>query len=619
MQRNDEIVTISMEEKNLTQNLQEFKSKNDFKKYASVSVILLLCCELILGFCFNTFFSEIMEQKRKLGYTNAWNNYISQRLKFDFGQITGNIWWTSVWKNLKVGNTKQLEIAFNTDSSIRENYDLFTIYLKPDSEPVYSIQGAHNTESIIPNPKLIQKLYNQQSYKLGRTQTIAELTDNRLFLISVSALCDDAGNPIYPGIAIFAYDLNKFLRLAEEVIPVSMEVKSGNPPTDTYHSFTIPNDLELKEKYYIDIKPEYEIQTIIFKALALFITAQTLLSLSLFILIAPHYTKKKTAKLEEIIKATEQLNIELTQKIKELKIAHIDSKKSEAKYEHLVESSKDIIFSFDKNGFILTANNALVEFLGFKKEDLMGKFFLDMAYNPEKKIESLEKKLMMEKFEELKENHTSVSFDMTFGTKNNEPLQLGVKWEYVKLADDFVVFGKAYTVSEDSMLRYFEAENRRYVFNNYITLAEQISQRITSNLIKYMDIQEVFNVRICVREIIINSIEHGNLDIDYEMKTKLRTIRGEYFRFLQERQNDPRYKNRKVTVHYSLKSDRVSFLIKDEGKGFDHKKMLRDNADNANIHFLDHGRGIFMTKNTFDKIKYNNPGNKVLLIKFFKK
>ena len=65
MQRNDEIVTISMEEKNLTQNLQEFKSKNDFKKYASVSVILLLCCELILGFCFNTFFSEIMEQKRK--------------------------------------------------------------------------------------------------------------------------------------------------------------------------------------------------------------------------------------------------------------------------------------------------------------------------------------------------------------------------------------------------------------------------------------------------------------------------------------------------------------------------------------------------------------------------
>ena len=174
-----------------------------------------------------------------------------------------------------------------------------------------------------------------------------------------------------------------------------MEVKSGNPPTDTYHSFTIPNDLELKEKYYIDIKPEYEIQTIIFKALAL----------SLFILIAPHYTKKKTAKLEEIIKATEQLNIELTQKIKELKIAHIDSKKSEAKYEHLVESSKDIIFSFDKNGFILTANNALVEFLGFKKEDLIGKFFLDMAYNPEKKIESLEKKLMMEKFEELKEIH----------------------------------------------------------------------------------------------------------------------------------------------------------------------------------------------------------------------
>lgn len=49
-----------------------------------------------------------------------------------------------------------------------------------------------------------------------------------------------------------------------------------------------------------------------------------------------------------------------------------------------------------------------------------------------------------------------------------------------------------------------------------------------------MDIQEVFNVRICVREIIINSIEHGNLDIDYEMKTKLRTIRGSIFDFARK-------------------------------------------------------------------------------------
>ncbi|HNL75834.1 MAG TPA: ATP-binding protein, partial [Leptospiraceae bacterium] len=123
----------------------------------------------------------------------------------------------------------------------------------------------------------------------------------------------------------------------------------------------------------------------------------------------------------------------------------------------------------------------------------------------------------------------------------------------------------------------------------------------------------------CVREIIINSIEHGNLNIDYNTKTELRKVKGRYFQFLQERQNDPLYKDRKVTVFYSLKSNRVSFLVKDEGKGFDHKKMLADNADTANANFLDHGRGIYMTKNTFDKIRYNPAGNKVLLVKYFKK
>ena len=84
-----------------------------------------------------------------------------------------------------------------------------------------------------------------------------------------------------------------------------------------------------------------------------------------------------------------------------------------------------------------------------------------------------------------------------------------IKMGICKMQDSFIVFGKAFTVTEDSMLNTSKAENRKYVFNNYITLAEQVSQRITSNLVKYMDVQEVFNVRICVQEIIINSIEHG--------------------------------------------------------------------------------------------------------------
>lgn len=605
-------------ERNIIHYLKEFKSSEDFKKYVLISLFLLLIFEMILGISFNSFFSETMELKRKQNYESAWKNYLEQRWKIDLGKITGYIWWTDIWQKLSLGNKNQLISALNSDTTIRKTYDIFSVYLDLNSPPIYSLNTNKKEANLEIDREQIQKFFNLQSNKPGTIHTIMNLKDDNLFLVSVSSLCDNVGNPMYPGIAIFAFDLNKFLRMAEEVIPVKMKVKSGYPPVDIYHYLTIPKDFGLKKDYYIEIKPEFEIQSLVLRALLLFVSAQTILSLSLFIIIAPRYNKKKIAKLQKIIEATEVLNSELTKNIEELKLSQEEKEKSEIKYEYLVESSKDIIFSFDQNGLVLTANKAMTEFLGFKREDLIGKYFLDLAYNPEKKTDTLEIKLLSEKFEELKTNKSSVSFDMTFGTKNNEPLQLGVKWEYVKMRDSFIVFGKAFTVSEDSMLKYFEAENRKYVFNNYITLAEQVSQRITSNLIKYMDVQEVFNVRICVREIIINSIEHGNLNIDYEMKTKLKKVRGEYFRFLQERQKDPEYRNRRVTVHYSLKSDRVSFIIKDEGKGFDHKKMIADNAENANINFLDHGRGIFMTKNTFDKIKYNEPGNKVLLVKFFK-
>ena len=612
-----EISKSEKKDKNLTSYIRELQSKNDFRKYLFISLVILIIVETLLGLSFNKYFSETIEETRKQNYTKAWENYLLQKWKSDHSKITGYIWWYDVWKKLYEGDVNQLHFAFSADNTIKENYDLFSVYLKEDSDPIYSVYGKDNKEKISPNQDLIRKLFTEQNNKAGAIHTIVKFSSDDFFIISVSALCDDLGKPSFEGITIFASDLNKFLRMAEEVIPVTMKIRKGKPNSLIYHYFLIPNQYSSEDEFYIEIKPEYEIQTLVLKSLFFFICIQILLSLSLLMIILPRYTKEKTKNLEEIIKESELLNLKLINKVRELKIAQEETEKSEAKYKHLIESSKDIIFSFDNNGFILTTNKALIDFLGFKHNDLIGKYFLDLAFDS-KKVNSLEKQLLMEKFEELKENQTSVSFDMTFGTKNNEPLQLGVKWEYVKIGESFVVFGKAFTVSEDSMLKYFESENRKYVFNNYITLAEQVSQRITSNLVKYIDTAEAFNVRICVREIIINSIEHGNLNIDYGTKTELRKTKGRYFQFLQERQNDPNYRDRKVTVWYSLKSNRVSFLIKDEGKGFDHQKLLADNAETANVNFLDHGRGIFMTKNTFDKIKYNFSGNKVLLVKYFR-
>jgi len=63
----------------------------------------------------------------------------------------------------------------------------------------------------------------------------------------------------------------------------------------------------------------------------------------------------------------------------------------------------------------------------------------------------------------------------------------------------------------------------------------------------------------------------------------------------------------------------VVYIVTDEGSGFDHYKAVEDDSSNANAQFLAHGRGITMTKNIFDRVKYNERGNQVMLIKYFRK
>ena len=75
---------------------------------------------------------------------------------------------------------------------------------------------------------------------------------------------------------------------------------------------------------------------------------------------------------------------------------------------------------------------------------------------------------------------------------------------------------------------------------------------------------------------------------------------------------------RKVLIDYSVNSERVCYTVTDEGSGFDHKEFLEKNDDIINTMLLSHGRGLSMTVNTFDEVIFNEKGNSVNLIKYFK-
>lgn len=113
-----------------------------------------------------------------------------------------------------------------------------------------------------------------------------------------------------------------------------------------------------------------------------------------------------------------------------------------------------------------------------------------------------------------------------------------------------------------------------------------------------------------VSELLINAIEHGNLDIAYDRKTELNNSqqwKDEIKRLVQL----PEHKNKLVRVTYEYQVDGyIKLRIKDDGKGFEWKSFLELSPERA---IDNHGRGIAMAKAlSFDKIDYVGCGNEVI-------
>jgi serine/threonine-protein kinase RsbW len=71
-------------------------------------------------------------------------------------------------------------------------------------------------------------------------------------------------------------------------------------------------------------------------------------------------------------------------------------------------------------------------------------------------------------------------------------------------------------------------------------------------------------------------------------------------------------KSKDVSIEYSISDNEVSFIIEDEGNGFDYESIpdptLPENVEKT------HGRGIFLMNHLADKIEFENQGSRITLI-----
>ncbi len=119
-------------------------------------------------------------------------------------------------------------------------------------------------------------------------------------------------------------------------------------------------------------------------------------------------------------------------------------------------------------------------------------------------------------------------------------------------------------------------------------------------------------MRMGLHELIVNAIEHGNLELDSELKQ-----RHNYLDILKRRAAEPIFCDRQVTIEAIVVADSFTCVIGDQGPGFDWRS-LPDPTNPENI-FKPHGRGVIMAGNFFDEFIYNETGNRVTVRKCFEK
>lgn len=118
-----------------------------------------------------------------------------------------------------------------------------------------------------------------------------------------------------------------------------------------------------------------------------------------------------------------------------------------------------------------------------------------------------------------------------------------------------------------------------------------------------------------IMELLNNAIEHGKLEIGFELKKNLQE-KEIYNEEIQRRLNLPEYKNKKIKIIYEKFEDEIHLWIEDNGSGFDFNQYQSNSRHTENL-FLSSGRGILIAKRiSFDEVIYHGNGSLVEAISY---
>jgi len=128
----------------------------------------------------------------------------------------------------------------------------------------------------------------------------------------------------------------------------------------------------------------------------------------------------------------------------------------------------------------------------------------------------------------------------------------------------------------------------------------------------YINNEKRVNLTLAISELILNGIEHGNCKISFEEKSNYLKDGLSIAELVAEKCKNPEIRDKKIYLEWVNYPDYTQFNIRDEGDGFNVKKMKKQLQENDP--FALHGRGVIMARSFSSKLTYNSKGNEARLV-----
>ena len=186
-----------------------------------------------------------------------------------------------------------------------------------------------------------------------------------------------------------------------------------------------------------------------------------------------------------------------------------------------------------------------------------------------------------------------------------------------RLADDLAdtidaIVAISLDVGRASTVDPLDAREIRYELGPDLQALGDVVGQLESHLLQVglADETSIVQIAVALREALVNAIVHGNLEVSSSL---LEDGGAAFAQTIERRRAEKPYKDRRVSVVARYKPDEVTYVVTDQGPGFD-PRTLPDPTDLANLERAS-GRGLMLIRTFMDEVSFNEKGNEIRMTK----